>query len=112
MVVSVCPAANVAAPVEDVWELLAQPANYDRWWDAHLVRSVPEGPVTPGQINYATTKALGKQWDVTLPPGWMGWLIEHFGAGMLHRGVEDSLARLKRAAEARHGEGDPSLRSE
>ena len=66
MVVSVCPAANVAAPVEDVWELLAQPLNYDRWWDAHLERSVLEGPATPGQINYATTKALGKQWDVTI----------------------------------------------
>jgi hypothetical protein len=41
----------------------------------------------------------------------MGWLIEHFGAGMLHKGVEDSLARLKRAAEALHNERDPSLRS-
>ena len=47
-----------------------------------------------------------------LPPGWMGWLLEHFGAGMLHRGVENSLARLKRAAEALHGAGDSSLRSE
>lgn len=65
MVVSVCPVANVAAPVEVVWELLAEPSNYDRWWDAHLVRSVPEGPATPGQINYATTKEFGKQWDVT-----------------------------------------------
>ena len=65
MVVSVCPVANVAAPVEVVWELLAEPSNYDRWWDAHLVRSVPEGPATPGQINYATSKALSKQWDVT-----------------------------------------------
>ena len=65
MVVSVCPAANVAAPVEDVWELLAQPSIYDRWWDAHLERSVPEGPATPGQISYATTKELGKKWDVT-----------------------------------------------
>jgi len=65
MVVSVCPAANVVAPVEDVWELLEQPSNYDRWWDAHLKRSVPEGPAVPGQISYATTKALGKQRDVT-----------------------------------------------
>jgi len=64
MVVSVCPAANVAAPVEAVWELLAIPSNYDKWWDAHLVRSVPEGPATPGQINSATTRAFGKQWDV------------------------------------------------
>ena len=65
MVVSVCPAANVVAPVEDVWELLVQPSNYDRWADAHLERSVPEGPAVPGQISYATSKALGKQWDVT-----------------------------------------------
>jgi len=41
----------------------------------------------------------------------MGWLLKHFEAGMLHRGVEDSLARLKRAAEAMFGERDPSLRS-
>ena len=65
MVVSVCPAAIVAAPVEDVWELLAQPSKYDTWWDAHFERSVPEGPATPGQISYATTRAFGKQWDVT-----------------------------------------------
>ncbi len=65
MVVSVCPVANVAASVEVVWELLAQSSNYDRWWDAHLVRSVPEGPATLGQINYATTREFGKQWDVT-----------------------------------------------
>ena len=51
--------------IEDVWELLAQPSNYDRWWDAHLVRSEPEGPATLGQISYATTKEFGKQWDVT-----------------------------------------------
>ena len=65
MVVSVCPVANVAASIEDVWELLALPSNYDRWWDAHLVRSVPEGPATPGQISYATTRGFGKQWDVS-----------------------------------------------
>jgi hypothetical protein len=65
MVVSVCPAANVAAPVEVVWELLSQPSNYDRWWDAHLERSVPEGPAILGQISYATSKALGRKWDVT-----------------------------------------------
>jgi len=38
MVVSVCPVANVAAPVEDVWELLAQPSNYDKWWDASCTK--------------------------------------------------------------------------
>jgi hypothetical protein len=37
----------------------------------------------------------------TLPPGWWGWLLGMFGAGLFERGVEDSLQRLKRAAEAR-----------
>ncbi len=65
MVVSVCPAAIVSAPVEDVWELLIQTSKYDTWWDAHLEKCVPEGPATPGQLVYATTNAFGKQWDVT-----------------------------------------------
>jgi uncharacterized protein YndB with AHSA1/START domain len=65
MVVSVCPAAIVAAPVEDVWELLTQTSKYDSWWDAHLERSEPEGPATPGQMVYATTNAFGKRWDVS-----------------------------------------------
>jgi hypothetical protein len=39
----------------------------------------------------------------------MGWLLEHFGARMLHRGVEDSLARLKHVAEALHAERDSSF---
>jgi len=65
MVVSVCPAAIVAAPVEDVWELLAQPSRYDEWYDAHTERVVPEGPATPSQTIYASTRAFGKRWDVS-----------------------------------------------
>lgn len=65
MVVSVCPMDTVAAPVEDVWELLAQPSKYDTWWDAHLERSEPEGPAVAGQRIYATSRAFGRQWDVT-----------------------------------------------
>ena len=65
MVVSVCPTAVVAASVDEVWELLAQISKYDSWWDAHLERSEPEGPATPGQKAYATTNAFGKRWDVT-----------------------------------------------
>ena len=65
MVVSVCPGAIVAAPVEDVWELLTQTSRYDEWWDAHLVRSVPEGPAVPGQIGYAWSSEFGKRWNVT-----------------------------------------------
>ena len=64
MVVSVCPADIVAAPVEDVWELLNQPSHYDEWWDARLERIEPEGPAIPGQTVYATSSGLGKRWDV------------------------------------------------
>ena len=66
MVVSVCPAATVAAPIDEVWELLTQTSKYDSWWDAHLERSVPEGSATPGQMVYATTSAFGKRWDVSI----------------------------------------------
>jgi hypothetical protein len=48
--ISACPAALVAAPVEDVWELLSQPARYDDWSDAHLERAIPEGPVVEGLL--------------------------------------------------------------
>ena len=65
MVVSVCPADIVAAPVEEVWELLNQPSRYDEWWDARLVSIVPEGPATLGQIVHVTSGALGKRWNVT-----------------------------------------------
>jgi hypothetical protein len=63
---SICPIAVVAAPVETVWELLADPALYDAWWDAHTVRVEPEGKAKPGQVVYAKTAGLGRTWDVTL----------------------------------------------
>ncbi|HEX8995448.1 MAG TPA: SRPBCC family protein [Ktedonobacterales bacterium] len=66
MGLSVCPAATVAAPVERVWELLSEPTLYDEWWDARTERITPEGKAAPGQMLYAKTSALGRQWDVTL----------------------------------------------
>jgi hypothetical protein len=63
---SMCPIAVVAAPVEIVWELLADPARYDAWWDARTVRIEPQGPAAPGQIVHAKTVGLGRTWDVTL----------------------------------------------
>jgi len=63
---TVCPAAVVAAPVENVWELLSEPTLYDEWWDAHTERIVPEGKASPGQTLYAKTSALGRKWGVTL----------------------------------------------
>lgn len=66
MGLTLCPAAVVAASVESVWELLAEPTLYDAWWDARTERIVPPGQATPGQILYAKTSGLGRQWDVTL----------------------------------------------
>jgi hypothetical protein len=63
---SVCPATNVAAPVETLWELLSDLTQFDTWWDAHTERIVPEGKASPGQMLYATTSAFGRTWDVTL----------------------------------------------
>ena len=49
MAMSTCPIATVNAPIERVWELLAEPANYDLWWDAKTRSIVPEGRAQVGQ---------------------------------------------------------------
>jgi hypothetical protein len=63
---SVCPATNVAAPVETLWELLSDLTQFDTWWDAHTERIVPEGKASLGQMLYATTSAFGRTWSLTL----------------------------------------------
>ena len=63
---STCPIATINAPIEQVWRLLADPSRYALWWDAKTVSIVPEGPAQAGQQIFATTSALGKQWDVRL----------------------------------------------
>lgn len=60
------PDAIVHAPIEHVWPLLAEPANYARWWGAQTQAIVPEEPARPGQMIYARSKAFGKAWDVSL----------------------------------------------
>ena len=67
MPVSTCPATNVAAPVEDVWELLMHPARYDdEWWDIQIEQVVPEGPATAGQIIKASGGEMGIRAKVNL----------------------------------------------
>jgi uncharacterized protein YndB with AHSA1/START domain len=57
----------VEAPVEQVWQLLADPYNYGLWWDAAWTFSIePAGPAKPGQRISARTRALGKDWDVQI----------------------------------------------
>src|SRR4051812_1980556 len=66
MSLSVCPAARVEAPVERVWALLADPAQYDSWWDARVVRVEPAGVAQAGQLIRGRTRAFGREWPVSL----------------------------------------------
>jgi hypothetical protein len=59
---SVCPAANVAAPIEVVWENLVQWERYLDWADVQVERCEPEGPATAGQTIHFVGKALGRAW--------------------------------------------------
>ncbi len=64
MSLNVCPADTVRAPVERVWELLMQPARYDRFWDFTLERVEPEGSAVVGQTFGGWSKALGRRWPI------------------------------------------------
>ena len=66
MSISTCPIATVDAPVEQVWQLLADPRNYGLWWDAETCSIEPAGPATSGQRISARTRALGKYWHVRI----------------------------------------------
>jgi uncharacterized protein YndB with AHSA1/START domain len=64
MPLQLCPTASVAAPVERVWALLADPRRYGEWWDARTERITPEGPAVAGQEIAASSRALGRRWPV------------------------------------------------
>ena len=66
MAFSTCPIAVVHAPAERVWDLLSEPANYARWWDAQTRDIMPAGSAQPGQRIAAQTAALGRQWNVNI----------------------------------------------
>ena len=53
MSLSTCPIDVVNAPIEKVWELLAEPENYDLWWDAKTLSIVPAGRAQAGQRVHA-----------------------------------------------------------
>ena len=59
MSISTCPVATVDAPVERVWDLVANPSRYDLWWEARTVSIVPEGPAQSGQQVIAHAGAFG-----------------------------------------------------
>ena len=58
MTISTCTIATINAPIERVWELLSEPANYDLWWDAQTRSIVPEGRAQAGQKIFAKTGGL------------------------------------------------------
>ena len=61
---SVCPAAVIAAPIERVWALLAEPASWTAWADVRDVRAQPPGSARPGQTVVAGTRALARAWTI------------------------------------------------
>lgn len=66
MSVSICPIANIDAPLERVWSFLSEPLNYALWWDADTRSILPAGPAQPGQKILAKSSAFGKQWEVNI----------------------------------------------
>ena len=48
--ISVCPVAEIAAPLDEVWSLLVDPGKLDLWWGAKLQRVHPVGTMVPGQL--------------------------------------------------------------
>ena len=70
MSVSTCPIAVINAPIERVQELLAEPANYNLWWNAHT-RSIygdlspkaastgAKSPCQSGRIQYPSYGRCG-----------------------------------------------------
>ncbi len=60
MALSVCPIATVHAPAETVWSLLANPSEYDSWWEVTTDSITPPGPAQPGQTISAHGRALGR----------------------------------------------------
>src|SRR5262245_8904567 len=63
MTLSVCPMTTIHAPIERVWPLLSEPANFDRWWDAQTLSISPEGHARPGQTIHARTRGFGRWWN-------------------------------------------------
>jgi hypothetical protein len=66
MALNVCPGDTVHAPIERVWELLMQPAEYGRFWDLMVERVEPEGPAAVGQRLVGWSRALCRRWRVAL----------------------------------------------
>jgi uncharacterized protein YndB with AHSA1/START domain len=65
----VCPTTVVAASATTVWRLLTEPAEYERWAGAELIRVTPPGPAQEGQVIEFRTRELGRWWHVRFDVG-------------------------------------------
>lgn len=63
---SACPAATIAAPIEIVWSLLTTPAEYETWADARIEGVVPPGSAGPGQEVVLRGRAAGRRWTMRI----------------------------------------------
>jgi hypothetical protein len=63
---STCPIDTVDAPVERVWQLLANPSAYALWWDARTRSILPPGPAQPGQLILADTNPPVRGWQIRI----------------------------------------------
>jgi hypothetical protein len=63
---STCPIDTVDAPVERVWQLLADPSAYALWWNARTCSILPPGPAQPGQLILADTIPLIRGWQIRI----------------------------------------------
>ncbi len=65
MGLSVCPIANVEAPIEVVWSNLVHWENYADWAGVHVESIEPSGSANVGQIITFAGKAVGRTWRFT-----------------------------------------------
>ena len=49
MTVTSCPSETVEAPLDIVWGLLTDPAEWSTFYDLRVIRIEPPGPASPGQ---------------------------------------------------------------
>ena len=63
---NVCPIANVNAPLERTWSLLANPSAYACWWEAETWSIIPEGAAHAGQQVFAQTRFAGMWLEVRI----------------------------------------------
>jgi ligand-binding SRPBCC domain-containing protein len=66
LIVNVCPSGVAAAPISQVWQVLATPEGFGEWLDAEVVAIRPPGPAVAGQRIDMAAPGFGHRWRVTI----------------------------------------------